>query len=204
MRKRKQYDRIRKKGGTAVYYGGSDAEKQRIRREVRQIASSLDPGYLEKASRSITRQVLALPSWKNARTVMAYVSLPEEPDTRELMETALREGKTLLLPRCGDRGKMDALPVRDLSELVPGILGIPEPVPPEGENPASEPDLILVPCMAAAPHGVRLGHGAGYYDRFLAAHPAESVCLCFRAFLRADLPAEETDIFVDRVITEED
>lgn len=187
-----------------MYYGGSDAEKQRIRREVRQIASSLDPGYLEKASRSITRQVLALPSWKNARTVMAYVSLPEEPDTRELMETALREGKTLLLPRCGDRGKMDALPVRDLSELVPGILGIPEPVPPEGENPASEPDLILVPCMAAAPHGVRLGHGAGYYDRFLAAHPAESVCLCFRAFLRADLPAEETDIFVDRVITEED
>ena len=187
-----------------MYYGGSDAEKQRIRREVRQIASSLDPEYLEKASRSITRQVLALPSWKKARTIMAYVSLPEEPDTRELMETALRDGKTLLLPRCGDRGKMDALPVRDLSELVPGILGIPEPVPPEGENPAPEPDLILVPCMAAALHGVRLGHGAGYYDRFLAAHTAESVCLCFRAFLRADLPAEETDIFVDRVITEED
>ena len=66
-----------------------------------------------------------------------------------------------------------------------------------------EPDLILVPCVAAAPNGVRLGHGAGYYDRFLAEHPAQTVCLCFRRLLRADLPADVTDILTDMVLTDE-
>lgn len=189
----------------AVTYGGPGAEKQRIRLETRQIAQKLDPETLQRASRSITQQVLAHPSWKRAKTVMAYVSLPEEPDTRELIGAALEEGKTVLLPHCVDREHMVALPVKDLSSLKPGILGIPEPVPAEGEKVAvPEPDLILVPCVAAAPHGIRLGHGAGYYDRFLAEHRGKSICLCFRAFLRGDLPAEETDVPVDLVITDEE
>ena len=57
-------------------------------------------------------------------------------------------------------------------------------------------------CVTAALHGVRLGHGAGYYDRFLAKQAGKTVCLCFRALLRADLPAEDTDVFVDLVITD--
>ena len=101
-------------------YGGPDGEKQRIRQETRQISKQLSPEYREEASRSITRQVLALPSWKKARTVMAYVSLPEEPDTRELIEAALREGKTLLLPRCVDGERMVAVPVKDPSLMKPG------------------------------------------------------------------------------------
>lgn len=185
-------------------YGGPRAEKARIRQEAKMIARNLDPENLREASRTITRKVLALPSWEKARTVMAFVSLPAEPDTRELMETALREGKTLLLPRCVDGKHMTALPVKDLSALKPGALGIPEPVPAEEKTVVPEPDLILVPCVAATPGGIRLGHGAGYYDRFLAEHGGEKVCLCFRAFLRSDLPAEETDMPADRVVTDEE
>ena len=121
---------------------------------------------------------------------------------RPEMETALQEGKTLLLPRCLDTETMTALPVRDLAGLKPGMLGIPEPEQTEDETAVPEPDLILVPCLAAAPHGVRLGHGAGYYDRFLAKHTGKAVCLCFRALLRGDLPAEDTDIITDLVITD--
>jgi len=166
------------------------------------IAEQLTPEYRQEASREITRQVLALPFWKAAGTVMAYWSMPSEPDTRELMETALREGKTLLLPRCLDGARMAALPVRNLEGLNPGVLGIPEPAFPTDGTRIPEPDLILVPCMAAAPHGVRLGHGAGYYDRFLAEHSGRAVCLCFRALLRGDLPAEATDVITDLVITD--
>ena len=183
-------------------HGGARAEKQRIRQEARIISEQLTPEYRREASREITRQVLSLPFWKEAGTVMAYWSLPSEPDTRELMETALREGKTLLLPHCIDRSRMTALPVRDLTGLKPGTLGIPEPEAAEDGKTPSEPDLILVPCVAAAPHGVRLGHGAGYYDRFLSEHSGKAVCLCFRALLRADVPAEETDIITDLVISD--
>ena len=183
-------------------HGGAKAEKQRIRQEARQISAALTPEYRREASREITRQVLALPFWAQAKTVMAYWSLPEEPDTRELMREALREHKTLLLPRCLEAGRMTALPVDDPDSLKPGALGIPEPELPADGTEAPEPDLILVPCVAAAPHGVRLGHGAGYYDRFLAEYRGKTVCLCFRAQLRADLPVEDTDVPVDLVISD--
>ena len=173
-------------------HGGARAEKQRIRQETQMISGQLTEEYRREASRAITRQVLALPEWQEAATIMAFWSLPTEPDTREIMETALREGKTLLLPRCVDATRMVALPVKDLSE----------PKAPEDGTAVPEPDLILVPCMAAAPQGIRLGHGAGYYDRFLAEHSGRAVCLCFRALLRGDLPAEETDIVTDLVITD--
>ena len=183
-------------------YNGARAEKQRIRQEIRMISKGLSPEYRQEASREITLKVLNLPSWKKAKTVMAFRSMPEEPDTQALLETALREGKTLLLPRCLDGQRMAALPVKGLAELRPGRMGIQEPPVPEEETDLPEPDLILVPCMAAAPNGIRLGHGAGYYDRFLEKHPVQTVCLCFRALLRSDLPAEDTDIPVDFVISD--
>ncbi|QUA52671.1 5-formyltetrahydrofolate cyclo-ligase [Aristaeella lactis] len=183
-------------------YNGARTEKQRIRQEIRMISKGLSPEYRQEASREITLKVLNLPSWKKAKTVMAFRSMPEEPDTQALLETALREGKTLLLPRCLDGQRMAALPVKDLAELRPGRMGIQEPPVPEEGTELPEPDLVLVPCMAAAPNGIRLGHGAGYYDRFLEKHPVQTVCLCFRALLRSDLPAEETDIPVDFVISD--
>ena len=183
-------------------YGGPGAEKQRIRLETKQISRNLDPAYRAEASRSITGQVLALPQGQHAKTVMAYVSMPQEPDTKELIATALQDGKTLLLPRCTDRSNMEALPVANVDSLVPGILGIPEPPAAEGCD-VPEPELILVPCVAATANGIRLGHGAGYYDRFLAEHRGMTVCLCFRRLLRSDLPAEDTDVPVDLVITDE-
>ena len=187
---------------TRAVFSGAKAEKQRIRQETRLISDRLTPEYRQEASREIAGQVLALPFWAEAQAVLAYWSLPSEPDTREIMEAALREGKTLLLPRCLDRTRMTAIPVKDLQKLEPDELGIPAPALPENGTDIPEPDLILVPCMAAAPHGVRLGHGAGYYDRFLAEHSGRTVCLCFRALLRADLPAEENDIPVDLVVTD--
>jgi len=33
------------------------------------------------------------------------------------------------------------------------------------------PDVVVVPCVGFTPSGHRLGSGAGYYDRWLAAHP---------------------------------
>ena len=33
------------------------------------------------------------------------------------------------------------------------------------------PDVVLVPCLGYTHAGYRLGYGAGYFDRWLAAHP---------------------------------
>ena len=100
--------------------GEARAEKARIRREAKDAAAAMGPEARTAAGKRIAEQVLSLPSWKRAETVMAFAAMPLEPDTAPLLEAALSEGKTLLLPRCEDGARMRALPVRDLERLAPG------------------------------------------------------------------------------------
>ena len=68
--------------------GSTRAEKNRLRQELLGTAVSLSPELRKEADRRIAEQVLSLPSWKKAKTVLAFVSLPREPDTRPLLEAA--------------------------------------------------------------------------------------------------------------------
>ena len=153
-----------------------------------------------RASRSIAEQVFALPAWRQAGTVMAYSALPTEPDTREIILRAAAEKKIVLLPRCLQAPRMLALPWRGDGEMEPGYLGIPEPRMEAGAE--LRPDLILIPCVAAARDGIRLGHGAGYYDRFLASRRCRTLCLCYEALLCDTIPTDGHDVRMDAVATE--
>lgn len=162
-------------------------------------AAALTQEYRAAAGRIILEKLFALPAYRRAGILMAYVSLPTEPDTRELIERAVKEGKRVLLPRCADGGRMEAVPFSGWARTARNAFGIPEPV---GDASSEQPDLILVPCVAAAPDGVRLGHGAGYYDRFLRNQPGVRVCLCFGKMLADALPEDGWDVPMDLVLTE--
>ena len=95
---------------------------------------------------------------------------------------------------------MDAVPVEPDTVWQPGPFGIPEPI--GAPFPPKEIDLAVVPCVSAAPSGLRLGHGGGYYDAFLAGTGAYRLCLCFSALLADSIPAEAHDLKMDAVVTE--
>jgi len=143
---------------------------------------------------------LALPEVKAARTILLFYGVGREPDTTELIEALWQQGKTVLLPRCTGPDRMKALRFPGWDRMEKSRMGIPEP--PESAEETPEADLILVPCMTVSPEGVRLGHGAGYYDRFLAKRKAETVCLCFRQLARDLVPAGPEDYRIGRVITD--
>ncbi len=149
----------------------------------------------------ITQKVLALPAFAEAGSVFSYVSVGKEPDTRAILREALKLGKKVFVPRCGPAPFMEAVRIRDLSELTRGRFGIPEPSGSEICTP-DEPDLILVPCLSASGDGRRIGHGSGYYDAFLQAAEKEGYCLCYSAMLSDDIPIDEHDVRV-KVITED-
>ena len=178
------------------------AEKKALRRTLRERASALTDAYRRDADAAIRRAVLTSEAWRDARTVFAYVSMRQEPDTRALLSDALKAGKALYVPLCRADGTMEAVRIRSTAELKPGLRGIPEP-PADAERLGDGgADLAIVPCVSATRDGKRLGHGAGYYDRFLASHPCWTLCLCYEMLLSEELPTDGYDVSMDAVATE--
>ena len=140
---------------------------------------------------AMCRALTALPVWQAAPAVFAFASLPDEPDTLPLLRAALAAGKRLYLPRVADR-VLETVPVQDLAGLVPGAYGICEPAGPAEALPPGT--LALVPCLAMDAHGVRLGRGGGYYDRFLAGFAGPRLVLCPAALVLPALPRAAWDI----------
>ncbi|MUT97462.1 MAG: hypothetical protein EP147_17785 [Subdoligranulum sp.] len=68
--------------------------------------------------------LFALPAWQRADTVLAFASMPDEPDTADILRQALAESKRLLLPRVLSRTEMDWVEITALSQLQPGAYGI--------------------------------------------------------------------------------
>lgn len=86
--------------------------------------------------------------------------------------------------------------------LIRGAFGILRP----SSNQILKPDsqtLILTPALAATKQGFRLGYGRGYYDRYLAKHPAAtSAIVVFQECLTSEFLPEAHDIAASIVITD--
>lgn len=173
-------------------------EKKAARARAAERLAAMDEAQLRASSEAITAAVLSAPWYRTAETVFLYVSVGREPDTRRILRQALSDGKRVYVPKCGEPPVMRAVRLSDAGDLIPGRMGIPEP--PEGEE-AERIDLALVPCVSAAADGRRLGHGGGYYDRFLLTHRTFSACLCHRALLDDAVPSTPQDALVDTVVT---
>nr|AHF24747.1 5-formyltetrahydrofolate cyclo-ligase [uncultured bacterium Contig12] len=178
-------------------------KKKLLRREMIQRMRNLPESYVQEAGRRIQEQVLSMPAFQNAGSVFVYVSIGREPPTGGILQQALASGKSVYVPKCQGQGIMEAARIRSAEDLKPGVLGIPEPVDWSETCGPEELDLMIVPCVCAGRDGKRLGHGAGYYDRFLAGHAEKAVCLCYARLLEESIPTEETDVRIPVILTEE-
>ena len=123
-----------------------------------------------EAGRAIARRLLDTPEVRRAATVAAYVSIGAEPGTGALLEALETAGKRVILPVL--------LPDNDLDwavhtgPLAPAGRGLLEPAGPRlGVDAVATADVVLVPGLAVAADGTRMGRGGGSYDRALSRVP---------------------------------
>lgn len=146
-------------------------ERKRIRKQIKQSLRNLDSEQREKENREIRERLFAQPQYNTAKKVFCFVSLPEEVDTHPILKRLLADGKQVIVPFCIPKTREIGLAeIRDPErDLAPGTLNIPEPLP-AGRIESIDPlsiDLFIIPGLAFDRECVRLGRGAGYFDRFL-------------------------------------
>ena len=185
------------------------------RSAVKKVAAELKDGYRSDASEEIRRALCSMDEYKNAETIMLYVSAGKEVITSSLMNVALKHGKTVCLPLCMDmdaNGKkiggehvMEARLWNSEHKLVPGAYGIPTPDPDAPTVRPEDIDLVVLPCVTCDVECNRLGHGAGYYDRYLTQlrDDCATVAICYEEVLAERIPVEPHDRTIDAVVTEE-
>lgn len=180
-------------------------EKQRLREErlaARETLSEQERCVLDDC---ITQKLLATSEYAEATTVLTYVSVSSEVSTRMFIECALRDGKTVAVPRCMPGHRLEFVAITSLDQLVPAPFNLLEPAKdlPTLTEEQLDDSICIVPALLVTTKGYRLGYGAGFYDRFLSTYSGKKICLAYQQNLsKTTLPHTEFDVPVDMVITE--
>ncbi len=150
-------------------------------------------GDVSAARAAVRAVVLNRATAAGWRCVAAYVPLRTEPGSLELLDCLVATGVRVLVPVL--------LPDNDLDwaewDARSGASGAPV-----GVREIEAADAVLVPALAVARDGTRLGRGGGSYDRALRrARPgAVVVALLFDGELVDALPRDEWDVPVTAVV----
>ena len=179
-------------------------EKRSLRKAVLALRASLPPERCAEHSRAICRRLYEYPALAAAERVMLYAAVGTEPDLTELAGLLSADGKRLYYPVCGREGLMYAAAPDSPDAWRTGKYGIAEPDPEHSTLISPETlDAVIVPCVAFDTAHRRLGHGGGYYDRFLPrCTRAVKLAAAFDIQRAAAVPTDSFDVTVDAVATE--
>ena len=126
----------------------------------------------------------------------AYVSIGNEPGTGPLLDGLVAAGKRVILPVLLPDNDLDWAVYAGEAALTRARLGLLEPTGPRlGVDAIGTPDAVLVPGLAVARDGMRLGRGGGSYDRALGRVPVGTfTCvLLYDGEVGLDVPREPHD-----------
>lgn len=186
-------------------------EIKKARREImlkkRKDFFKTSPDLHSKYSQKIMDILKGTAEYKNASTVMCFVSFGDEVITHEFIKDMIKHGKRVCVPYI-IKGKKIMVPsqITDFDkDLKPGYYNILAPTE-ESLNiiTGDSVDLIVTPGVIFDKKGYRIGYGAGFYDKFFASltKKVPKIAIAFSLQQAIDVPKDEYDIPVDKLITE--
>lgn len=154
---------------------------------------------------AFARNVLNWTREHGVRTVCAYVPVGGEPCSTQLLDSLRGLGCRVLVPLVVARGEpLDWAEYTGESSLAPATFGLLEPTGARlGPTAIAEAEALFVPGLAVDSRGVRLGRGAGHYDRSLplANEAAPTIVIVRDSEFVDELPGEDHDVRINAVVT---
>ncbi|ROT87203.1 5-formyltetrahydrofolate cyclo-ligase [Bifidobacterium mongoliense] len=185
--------------------------KRRWRSAALRRRRDITPDQLERAGLMLARRAARYVEALRPGTVVAgYIAMGHEIPTTPTLDDWLARGLTVLVPRLGTgreirwgeytgSGDLEAMP-----RMASGGLRPDEPRGDDrGPQALRRARTILIPALAVDGRGLRLGRGAGWYDRALLHRSPEAttVAVCWPwEIVDAAVPCEGHDVPVDHVI----
>lgn len=173
-------------------------EKKIVRELLAQKRRILSKEMVQQQSELLLAHVEQLSAFKTAKTVLIYYPTHNEVDLLPLIKRYKKE-KTFLFPVV-HRKSMTACPYEGNDKMHRGKFRIPEPTtaPYSGKI-----DLILLPGIGFDKAGNRLGRGGGFYDRFIAKQPKDTILVGvgYDFQLEDEIPAGRRDRCLHYIIT---
>ena len=201
---------------------GNTAKKD-LRAKMKEILSQMSKEERDFASHKACVSLIKSELFLSAGIVLSYMATGTEADPFRISSAALTAFKMLAFPVCAKEGnEMDFYFVHGagdmdsfLSQFARNRYGILEPIPYPASKLSLPPVrakniLVIVPGLAFSPRGGRLGHGAGYYDRYLSTLKLKAqehdcdlalVGFCHDCQISRAVPLEAHDIPMDYILT---
>lgn len=167
---------------------------------------SIEPQKKKEKETFIIKRLFNTPEFKKAKSILFYASFRSEVDTMGCLNSAIKLGKKIGLPKVDREQRCLRLyEIKDTTEVQPNYMGIPEPSILRGRKmDLKDIDIAVVPGAGFDTKGNRLGYGAGYYDKLLSGSRKHitTIALAFEEQIVPGVPREGHDVRVDKIITE--
>ena len=179
--------------------------KESQRRRCLDARRALTPEQRHSYSHTICQKLISMPAVHKAQLIFSYMAAFDEVNLSVFHQWVRHEGKTLAFPISGKTGIMTAHIPCDDKHWETGSFGILSPSPHHSvQIHPTEIDLVIVPCVGFDSRHNRLGHGAGYYDRYLSmCSHAIKVAVGFEVQRLPFVICDQNDIPMDAIVTEE-
>lgn len=178
-------------------------DKNILREEMKKKRKALTHEQIEEKSRRITEQAFTVNAYESARCICVYLAAFNEPRTMDIISRAIADGKKVCVPVTDTAsGTLSLSYISGTNSLVRGAYGIFEPSVIDAAD-ESDVDMIFVPGIAFDEGGSRIGFGKGYYDRLLENTRAVRAGICYEFQVCGKICADDHDIPMDIIITEE-
>jgi 5-formyltetrahydrofolate cyclo-ligase len=158
----------------------------------------------ERADRFNTESwlhILSATELKTATNVASYISYEFEPETSDINQRLIEDGKKVFLPRLLENDDIQWVSWDGSLENLTKNEKIYEPI---GSAVEVDLDVIILPALHVDRMGNRLGQGGGSYDRALSRSKAFKIALLHHGELTSEiLPVQPHDEKVDAAATPE-
>ena len=145
--------------------------------------------------------ILSATELKGATNIASYISYEFEPETSDINQRLIKDGKKVFLPRLLENNDIQWVSWDGSTENLTKVEKIYEPI---GDAVEVELDVIILPALHVDRMGNRLGQGGGSYDRALSRSKAFKIALLHYGELTSEiLPIQPHDEKIDAAATPE-